>query len=242
MPQVPYDILDRIRDLEQQVRDLTGRSQIRPAMNQVLAGDVVVGQGGTFKVNDVDGDPMFYVGGISPLNPDGSPQRGLLAYRQDGSLAVSIANSGTGPMTQTVAVRDKNGNVVVSDDVVNGGLGRPYLPVPMQPGVDFTDATWRHTHVGWWHVQHPNLTTNFSVFAPGGTTAQARLVKNVAGAITQLGSTITATGGETFGNFTLTPADHGGAFGTWVYLMIQVQRTAGTGTCTSWNGGMYGSN
>ncbi|MFD7413539.1 hypothetical protein [Kitasatospora purpeofusca] len=241
MPQVPYDILDRIRDLEQQVRDLTGRSQIRPAMNQVLSGDVVVGDGGTFKVNNQVGGTQLYIGGIAPANPDGTPQRGLLLYRQNGSLAMSLANTGSGPMDQTLQVRDKNGNTIFSDDIVTGGLGRPFLPIPLAAGVNFDYTAWTTTHVGQWSVQHPVLAASFSVFAPVGSTAQARLMINFSGSPVQLGSTITASGGnETFANLTLSPADHGRSFGQVASLLLQVQRTAGASPCTVWNQGFYG--
>lgn len=123
MPQIPYDILDRIRDLETGQRDLYGRLGQRPAMNQINAGDVTVGQGGTFKVNNNSGAPEFYVGGISPANPDGSGQRGLLAYRQDGTLAFMIANQTANVGDpQGLVIRDARGNTLFAEDVIAGGL------------------------------------------------------------------------------------------------------------------------
>lgn len=237
MANVPVDLLDRIRALEDKVRQIEGRTQQRPAQNQVL-GNVTVGTNGALQVLDNSGDIIFWVGGIAPAHPDGSPQRGLLVYREDGSAAISLFSGDSSP--QQLSIYDRHGEMVVADDVTNWGLAGPWIPIPMSAGVPFTWATWASTHVGLWRAQNPLLDAEYSVFAPSGSTAQARLMINIGGTLTQLGSTISASGGETFASYAVDPSTHGLTHNAWGSLVLQTQRTVGTGTCTAWVQGMYG--
>ena len=59
---VPQDVLDRIAALEREVRTLRGRAQMRPTLNQVLNGDVTIGEGGRLIVKDPDGTTVFATG------------------------------------------------------------------------------------------------------------------------------------------------------------------------------------
>ncbi|WKK26876.1 hypothetical protein QZH56_15520 [Streptomyces olivoreticuli] len=62
MAAVPLDLLDRLRELERQVRELAGRSQTRPAMDQVSKGNVRIGEGGSFGVFAPTGAQILGVG------------------------------------------------------------------------------------------------------------------------------------------------------------------------------------
>jgi hypothetical protein len=62
----------------------------------------------------------------------------------------------------------------------------------------------------------------------------------VDGVQTQLGSTLTASAADATASFTADPVAHGLAFGQAGVLLLQVQRTAGAGTCTVWVQGLWG--
>ncbi|MEU3665739.1 hypothetical protein [Streptomyces virginiae] len=135
---------------------------------------------------------------------------------------------------------DRSGNEIVSEDPDTFGLGRPWLPIPMSPALTFTAASWTTMYRGTWQVQNPIIFAEYSVAAPATTVAQARLVLDVGGTITQLGSTTTATAGtEVSASFTVDPIAHGLAHGDAGSLYIQVQRTSGAGTCTVSNWGLW---
>ncbi|WP_224280652.1 hypothetical protein [Streptomyces sp. LS1784] len=192
MPDLPLDILDEFRKLKDEVRQLAGRSQMRPAMTQILSGSVVVGEGGTFKVNTKAGDPQFYVGGISPLNPDGSPQRGLLACRQDGSLAISISNITSNPGDpQCVVIRDSRGQTLLAEDAA-GGLAAPvfggsgwygYTEFPQWTTSSSSWATCMTMH---WRKQHPRVHAYYLArCSDASTSGEVRLLDGAGSVIGQ---------------------------------------------------------
>ncbi|MFF1790742.1 hypothetical protein ACFVX9_30295 [Kitasatospora sp. NPDC058243] len=178
MPQVPYDILDRIRDMEQQVRDLYGRIGQRPAMNQIQAGDVVVGQGGTFKVNDTNGSPLFYVGKISPDQPNGAEQRGVQITRQDGTQAIYLARATLSQSDpQAVIIKDARGQTIYAEDVRAGGLAAPVFGADAWLGATEVPQ-WTTTSSGWstcmslpWRKQHPQVQAHYLARCSDGSTA-----------------------------------------------------------------------
>ncbi|MFJ9443256.1 hypothetical protein ACIRRH_15500 [Kitasatospora sp. NPDC101235] len=192
MPDLPLDILDRIRALEDQVRQLSGRSQMRPAMNQILAGSVVVGEGGTFKVNNQHGDPQFYVGGVSPPNPDGTPQRGLLAYRQDGTIAIEIANqTASAADPQCIVIRDARRQTLLAEDTL-GGLAAPvfggsgwygYTEVPQWTTSSSSWATCMTMH---WRKQSPRVHAYYLArCSDASTSGEVRLLDGAGSVIGQ---------------------------------------------------------
>lgn len=145
MPHVPQDLLDRLAYLERKVRQLEGRAQIRPAMNQVLNGDTVIGEGGRLIVRDPDGDPVFETG-QSPIGDYFTRMR-----RDTGALALTIgANSypDDDAPSQMVRMWSRSGEVIVMDDYhADRWLGRPWIPIQMHPtrrqtynGTSYADA------------------------------------------------------------------------------------------------------
>lgn len=157
--------------------------------------------------------------------------RGL--RRSDNTTAATLGS--------TWAWHDRSGNEILSEDADAWGLGRPWLPIPMTPGTAFTHASWTNVYRGTWQAQNPSILAEFSLSAPATTTCQARLLLEVDGVQTQLGSTLTASAADATASFTADPVAHGLAFGQVGVLLLQVQRTAGAGTCTIWVHGLWGS-
>jgi hypothetical protein len=227
-PNVPLDILDRIGALEERLRQVEGRTQIRPALNEIVAGTVTVGEGGEFRVLDTDGTKIFWVGGITPAHTDGSPQRGTLMRREDGSLAFAVYTGG--PENQGVFLWDKSGNGLLIEDVVGGGLCRPYLSTdawfgateaPTFTTTSGTFVTLQHLP---WQVQHPRVTGYYLVQAAAGTSGEIRLVDDSGTVV--LGPLAIGTAAFTFGSLTGPLAQ---PFGTWTYLHWQARVTGGAG-------------
>ncbi|GAA2825459.1 hypothetical protein RMN57_13295 [Kitasatospora sp. CM 4170] len=229
MPEVPYDLLDRIRDLEQQVRDLTGRSQIRPAMNQIQAGNVVIGQGGTLRVDDVDGSPLFYVGKLPVNNPDGSEQRGLVVYRDDGTPAIQLRRTtAIVGNPQGIVMTDAHGTTLLAEDVITGGIAYPNIPLLAPADVDA--SRWPRTTSGAWTT----IATSFNIkvqpwmgayvrtAVDGGTTGEVRILVDG----TPWGPTATAGGPTALEYYGATPTGMTGL----MQIDIQAQRLSGAGS------------
>ncbi|WP_406296188.1 hypothetical protein OG948_12325 [Embleya sp. NBC_00888] len=161
MAAIPQDLLDRLRTLENQVRELAGRANIRPAMNKVFNGDFTIGEGGRLMVGSQGPDPILWSGWIVPRHPDGSPQRGTFLAREKGGVALALFTGGDSP--QDLVLFDTRGYHVVK--TTEAGLGRPYLPVPMKasfPGGwdrwPFVSGTTQKTLVtGLFYKQQPQI-------------------------------------------------------------------------------------
>ncbi|MFB7617835.1 hypothetical protein [Kitasatospora sp. NPDC056181] len=226
-PNVPNDILDEFRQLKQEVRDAIGRGQIRPAMNQVLAGNVVIGQGGTLRVDDVDGSPLFYVGKLAVNNPDGSEQRGLVLYRDDGTPAIQLRRTTLNPADpQGLVMIDAHGKTMLAEDVVVGGLAYPRVPLLPPTGVDIGRWPWTD-QPGWTTIAdcfniiaQPQLAIYVRTGGDVGTVGQVRVLVNGA----PWGPTVTAGAA----NIDYAAAS-GVAIGSQLEVEIQAQRTSGTG-------------
>ncbi|WP_411140099.1 hypothetical protein [Streptomyces sp. x-80] len=165
---IPQDLTDRIRRLEAQLRMLTTAANRRPAMNQVLHGDVEIGEGGSLSVKQPGGAETFRAGEVGPI----AGEHALVVRRRDGSVAISVWNGTTTVQAQAVRIKDAQGNELLSEDVVAGGLARPHLPVVMSPaqGGDWpsTKATdWTDLQVAWPEVQHPRMEVFAQALANG---------------------------------------------------------------------------
>ncbi|MFD5509032.1 hypothetical protein ACFWIB_14815 [Streptomyces sp. NPDC127051] len=153
--------------------------------------------------------------------------------RTDGTTAATLGT--------TWAWHDRSGNEIASEDTDAWGLGRPWLPIPMAPGLTFTNGSWSTVYRGTWQAQNPVVFAEFSLSAPATTTCQARLlIETDDGVQVQLGSTLTASAADAAASFTADPIAHGLSFGQAASLLLQVQRTAGAGTCTVWSKGLWG--
>ena len=178
-PNTPQDIIDRIRALERQIRDLSGRINIRPALNTIVGGSVTIKGGGALVVQDTSGDNVLSIGRISP-DLNGEPQMATVIRRMDGSLAFAVW-SGDTTGNQPVRIYDKNSQMVFADDVTAGGLAVPYLPLPLpvaSAGASFfssNTATWNTIarSIGYFH--HPKIYVDIAMSFGASTTGRCRL-------------------------------------------------------------------
>ncbi|MFJ5923845.1 hypothetical protein ACIQF6_14730 [Kitasatospora sp. NPDC092948] len=229
MPHVPQDITDTVREMQQQIRDLQGAVNTRPAMNEIRGGNVQVLGGGSFRMMSVDGSrTQMWVGKISPSHPDGSEQRGILMYREDGALAFSLYSADGNP--QALALRDKAGTTVVADDVAAGGLARPYLSTDAWFGATesptFTTNSSAFTTLQnlAWVKQHPKIYAHYLVRADAGVAGQIQLVDDLGTVIA--GPVAISAGAWTYG---AVAGPLAGALYTPTYLHWQARVTSGTG-------------
>lgn len=66
----------------------------------------------------------------------------FILRREDTSVAFAVYNGGGGVgADQFVAMFDRNGNIICSDDTTSGvGHARPWIPIPMTPTLNFSTA------------------------------------------------------------------------------------------------------
>ncbi|MCA1219883.1 hypothetical protein [Streptomyces sp. 8L] len=234
MTYVPEDLLDRICALERQVRQLTGRAAIRPALTQVLAGDVVIGEGGQLIAQTPTGTRTFVVG----QTPEGDWGVGLA--RENGAPALTVGyDVETGG--QMVRTHSRSGTVIAMDDgFADGYLGRPWVPIPCSPFMSITNDDDTPLHSGYLLTQHKVLLVNLQLTGPAGTAAQVymRLGQNQVGPTWTLSSS--ATTAEVNERVPLPANDF--PWGTGTSVVMWARRTSGTGTCALRVRGLWGVN
>lgn len=176
MATVPNDLLDRIRTLERTVRELAGRSQTRPAMNEIRDGDVRIVEGGQLVVAPPGKDfATFTVGQW----PDGS--FGTVLRRYDGTYALTIEGEkedrGTVRMwSRDLAAPDR---ILVMDDRHSDRfLGRPWMPAPLYPTSDQsgTSTEWRYAWVGGAPAHNAVAVLKLSSYAEAGGAVRVRML------------------------------------------------------------------
>ncbi|KAB7834073.1 hypothetical protein [Streptomyces mobaraensis] len=231
MANVPRDLLDRIRDLERQVRELAGRSQTRPAMNQVVKGDLRVGEGGAFGVYPPGNRTAIFATGFW-----GGTEYGMAIRRLDGSLALSVRNGTDDKLPQPLRLHDSRGVEIWSDDVKSGGMARPFLG--LLPPQNTNPASWpRTTESGWTVVArsfnvtyHPRIRLYMDTDAPSGTAGQVRVRLDG----TDWGPTVAAGTAYDF-----TGPTRAGVEGL-VELRVEARRTSGSGAVAACPVMLYG--
>ncbi|MEU3352675.1 hypothetical protein [Streptomyces sp. NPDC037389] len=164
MAAIPLDILDRIRDLERQVRALMGSANTRPKMDEIQGGRVVIGDGGSLTVRTTEGKDLMYIGRVLPDREGGQYQQGFVVQRDDGSVALSVWTGDSKDLPiQPIRMWDARGNIIFAEDARNFGLAKPYIPYPLPTPENIskwesTDSTsWTTLYNGNAIVQHPKL-------------------------------------------------------------------------------------
>ncbi|MFF0630393.1 hypothetical protein [Streptomyces sp. NPDC004296] len=238
MAAVPLDLLDRIRALERQVRELTGRAQTRPALNRITHGAVVIGEGGTLDVQAPGGAQILGVGSFPATG-----RYGVSMAREDGTgVALEVGGNDTSA-SQMVRLFARGGYpspIVMDDGYADGYLGRPWVPIPCTPYMTISSDDEAALYSGQMLTQHKVLRVNLQLSGPAGTGAEALL--RIGGQ--QYGPTwslaASATTKDVNDRVPLPAADF--PHGRDVSAVVWARRTSGTGTCTLRLRGIWGTN
>ncbi|MFH9831173.1 hypothetical protein ACH4NC_07640 [Streptomyces sp. NPDC017201] len=227
MAAVPQDILDRIRSLERQVRELTGRSQMRPALDKILHGDIVIGEGGQLIAETPDGTRTFVVG----QTPQGDWGVGI--GREDGTSALTVGDdvSDRGQMIRIWSRdRDAPNRILIMDDYYSDRfLGRPWLPFPMYPTANSAmenTTSWQFAWIGRMPAQNAVAVLSFSSIASAG--GQARITYVAPGSSERVLETWTLPT-NTWVNKTFTVPLDDAEWGDGVLFQIEHRNSASTG-------------
>ncbi|MEV6395598.1 hypothetical protein AB0M39_12600 [Streptomyces sp. NPDC051907] len=179
MAAIPLDLLDQIRTLQRDVRALMGRVNIRPALDEITAGRVKIGEGGSLEVYAPDGTGIFGVGRTA----DGS--YGVEIQRPDGSNAFTVG--GTGEGSNMIRTWSRVGDVILMDDYHSPRfLGRPWMPVPLYPTKQqgTTSSTYQYGWVGGAPAHNAVMVLNISSFAgPGGGQVRVNMLPPSGGSV-----------------------------------------------------------
>jgi hypothetical protein len=230
-PNTPTDLIDRIRALERKVDDLSGRLNIRPALNTIVGGSVTIKEGGTLLVEDHDGTDVLSIGRVTP-DVDGQPQMATVVRRMDGSLAFAVWTSATTGV-QPVRIYDKGSNIIFADDTASagGGLAIPWLPYnvpqPIQRAGWGTTASTSYTAVlrTVSPIMQPRMYVQVVQGAASGSTATGQLRVMVNGV-----QMVEGTDGDNIdGTFDVPNFVYAGTPLHWT-VEVQAKVTGGTGT------------
>lgn len=166
---------------------------------------------------------------------DGTPQSGIILYREDGTMAAILAdlNPLVPPFKQSWQVLDRNNHVIFADDTNSGvGMALPWLPWSgFQSNSPPTDTTTSgtfvtvQTTVGYKinaRIQMQLLIRSDSV----GTTGEVQVVDQSSNVI----DAIIAVPSASFFYMQLGPTPLAGGYLDPISLFVQARRTAGTGT------------
>ncbi|MEU9702820.1 hypothetical protein [Streptomyces sp. NPDC047981] len=199
MTQLPEDIIDRLIQMERRIQALSTAVNTRPALNDVVNGSLTVKR---------QTDP------------------------QDPSTAttlVQISGSGPGATKPVLRVNDSFGHEVLSDDILTGGLARPWLP--MLPPQSMASAHWPATNATVWTtiaqsqnpIWQPKMRLRMYTRISGTAVGQIRVMVDGV----QFGPTVAA--GSTFDHTGPVVADMQGGFGATITFEIHGIVTSGSG-------------
>lgn len=225
MPYVPQDVLDRIANLEREVRQLRGRAQIRPAMNQIVHGDVIIGEGGRLIAQAPDGTRIFMTG--QTLEGDWAVG---MARATGGTPALTVGDE-EGAGGQMIRTWSRAGGVIVMDDAFSDRfLGRPWLPFPMYPTAlqGYEGGTsWNYAWVGRGPAQNAVAVIRFSTISTQG--GQVRVNYVPPGAAGRTLGTWTIPSGSTWVDRTITQPLDGADWGEEVVFQIEHRNSVSGG-------------
>lgn len=212
----PEDLGTRIKALERRIADLE--------RGRTLAGAVL--SQGNLEVRDDNGTTILRVG---RFDYGGQTVYGMLLSRTDGSTQMWAWDAGGGG--GYFSLWDEAGNIIVSNDTASGqGLATPYIPfrsLPwsevLTPPQSTTSGTFTPLHRIHGQKQHPVIRAHLITQADASTDGEAYL--SVGGV--PISSVITIPGGDN--SYRTLDADLAGSHLSFVYVDVEVRRTAGAG-------------
>ncbi|GAA3072594.1 hypothetical protein GCM10017562_45060 [Streptomyces roseofulvus] len=147
------------------------------------------------------------------------------------TVVAHLTTSGPGGTKPVLRFNDAYGHEILSDDILSGGLARPWLP--MLPPQDMASANWPATSVttAWTTIAQsqnpiwqPKMRLRMFTRVSSGATGQIRVM--VGGV--QFGATVAA--GTVFDHTGVVTDDMQADFGKDVTVEIQAQVTSASGT------------
>ena len=232
MPALPEDIIDRLRSLEHRVKQLYTAANSRPPLNKFT--------NGVLQVSSPETDVA-----ILQVGQWKDKEYGLSLRRQTGEPVLDIWNgAGTAEAMQPFRMHDAYDHELISDDVLTGGLARPWLT--MLAPADTAHARWpQTTSTSWTTVarsQNPLWQPRMRLLiatasSSASVSGQVRVLVNGTpwGDPVNTGSNLDRTAP------TVPAATFADAFGTPVTVEIQAIVTGGTGTVYAQTVAMYGT-
>ncbi|MFC3347798.1 hypothetical protein ACFOOM_10225 [Streptomyces echinoruber] len=157
------------------MRILRGRAQMRPALNQILQGDVRIGEGGRLICEAPDGTRIFMTG----QTPEGDWAVGM-ARATGGTAALTVGDE-VGVAGQMIRMWNRatgaDSDVIVMDDgFADQFLGRPSIPIPMQStaGQETSNTTLTTAWTGASRLMNAVLWAAFETYTPSGVIANVQ--------------------------------------------------------------------
>lgn len=231
----PPGLLERILlEVDKRIAQFARSGFLRNA--RITQGGITI-VGGFLRVrNSADTISQFLVGGLTPALPDGTLQPGILIRREDGTNALALYDptpdpSSPGGFQQFLAIYDRSGNIIFSDDTNSGqGVARPYVGGAFVRAryADWNIATTSSTFETLWRgevvKQHPQMSVaTLSSMDTAGATGELRVMVDGV----QLGSTATIGYAQTTTLFG--PGVVAGAHMKVLTVEIQGRRTSAAG-------------
>ncbi|MFB7941212.1 hypothetical protein ACFWIN_34945 [Streptomyces sp. NPDC127049] len=200
MALLPEDIIDRLIQMERRINALSTAVNVRPPLTELVNGSL------TLKRQTDPDDPAT------------------------ATLVAQLTTPGPDGTKPVLRVNDAYGHEVLSDDIVTGGLARPWLP--MLPPQDMASANWPATSATTWTtvaqsqnpIWQPKMRLRMYTRVSSGATGQIRVM--VGGV--QFGQTIAA--GTVFDHTAAVTTAMQTDFGKDLNVEIHAIVTSATGT------------
>lgn len=222
---VDVDLLDKIKKLEQRIRNLETNSR---------AGHTSVDMG-AMRVNTSD-DSKFqiYIEGIKQVEigaSNGAPE--MRFWRANGLTAFFMTRFAD---RDIIGMQDNSLHTIFGDDAITGfGLSRPWLTIPFYDDLQFaparttTSATFANLQWATYNVQHPFVFVTSLVRTSDGTTG-GELILKINGNVVNSTTTSIPLGYNSLLTQSINFAYHGGIpHGEDCELVVAARRTAGAG-------------
>ncbi|GGY26014.1 hypothetical protein [Streptomyces omiyaensis] len=200
MAMLPEDIIDRLIQMERRINALSTAVNTRPPVTEISNGSLT-------------------------LKRQSDPENPATAV-----VVAQFTTSGPGGTKPVLRVVDAYGHEVLSDDILTGGLARPWLP--MLPPQDLASVNWPATTATAWTtvaqsqnpVWQPKMRLRMLTRVSSGASGQIRVMAGGA----QFGPTVAA--GAVFDHTAAVTADMQADFGKDLTVEVQGIVTSASGT------------